>query len=348
MANRISDPVITRRGDVVPGDKQDQPVDGQTDTVSFTDGTGVNWWDAVQHFLLRAAADLGRVGPQSERPSAGSDNPVWWLITDGDAGPYWTFNDGSQWVVLDHLPDGLTVGENPAETITGSSATLGYEANATRDVHLQTDVTVVNPSGSSATEDVTVTLYDGTDSNGTQLDTETKSSGSVGGGSTATLTFIASEQQLDDGDYFIEVTFSGSTLEVDTLDEQTAGATYRFEETVDGQGRIIDTRRDAAVLEFDPLTGAVNAPGGITGGSAPTTATGSTALSSGSATVDTGVAVDDSTFWDVSLAPEDGADVAVSLQDDTGGTGNYLLQIEENTTSVGNPTVNWKLTEDTA
>lgn len=78
----------------------------------------------------------------------------------------------------------------------------------------------------------------------------------------------------------------------------------------------------------------------------PTTASGSVTLSGGTATVDTGVAVDDTTFWDVSLAPEDGADVAVSIQDDTGGTGNYLLNIEENTTSIGNPTVNWKLSED--
>lgn len=65
-------------------------------------------------------------------------------------------------------------------------------------------------------------------------------------------------------------------------------------------------------------------------------------LSSGSATVDTNRAVDDQHYM-VALSPQDGADVAASLEDDTGGTGNYLLHLEENSTSVGNPTVGWKL-----
>jgi hypothetical protein len=345
MANRISDPVITRRGDVVPGDKQDQPADGQTSTVSFTDGTAVNWWDACQHAFIRMAADLGRVGPLQERPSAGSDNPVWWLVTDGDAGPFWTYNDGSQWIVMDQWPDGITVGEDPTETVSGASASLGFKGNAQRDVHLQTDLVVSNPSGSPATEDVTVTLYDGTDNTGTELATETKTSGSVDAGSTASLTFIASEEQLDDGDYFLEVTFSGSTLEVDTLDEKTAGATYRFEETADGTGQVTDTRRSDPVLTIDPLTGAVDFPNGATGTSSTELANGEATLSSGSTTVDTGVSTstDSGYFVDVALRPEDGADVAASLEDDSGGSGNWVLHLEENTTSVGNPTVGWQL-----
>ena len=80
-------------------------------------------------------------------------------------------------------------------------------------------------------------------------------------------------------------------------------------------------------------------PQGPAGEDAGTLATsGSTTLSSGSGTADTGVATDGG-FYDVYVDPG-GADIAVSL--DGSGT-NYTIHIEEHTTSVGNPTVGWQL-----
>ena len=67
-------------------------------------------------------------------------------------------------------------------------------------------------------------------------------------------------------------------------------------------------------------------------------ASGSTTLSSGSETADTGVATD-SNHYDVNINPG-AADIAVSLD---GSGSNYVIHIEENTTSVGNPTVDWQL-----
>ena len=67
-------------------------------------------------------------------------------------------------------------------------------------------------------------------------------------------------------------------------------------------------------------------------------ASGSTTLSSGSGTVDTGVATD-SDHYDVNVNPG-AADIAVSLD---GSGSNYVIHLEENTTSVGNPTVDWQL-----
>ena len=67
-------------------------------------------------------------------------------------------------------------------------------------------------------------------------------------------------------------------------------------------------------------------------------ASGSATLSSGSGTVDTGVGTD-SDHYDVNVNPGS-ADIAISLD---GSGSNYVIHLEENTTSVGNPTVGWQL-----
>jgi hypothetical protein len=66
-----------------------------------------------------------------------------------------------------------------------------------------------------------------------------------------------------------------------------------------------------------------------------------TTLSGGSATVDTGVAAGTTDVL-VALSPRDGADIAASIEDN--GT-NFTLHFEENTTSIGNPTVGWSIIE---
>lgn len=78
-----------------------------------------------------------------------------------------------------------------------------------------------------------------------------------------------------------------------------------------------------------------------TTGVGQTVVSGSTTLSSGSATVDTGVS--NATSWTFSLAlgPDTAdADVAGDIRADS-GVGNYVIDIEETDTSVGNPTVRY-------
>jgi len=69
-------------------------------------------------------------------------------------------------------------------------------------------------------------------------------------------------------------------------------------------------------------------------------ASGDATLSSGSVTVDTGHAINDTNTYQVAINPDDGADIAASLEE--GGT-NYYLHLEENTTSIGNPGCKWSL-----
>jgi hypothetical protein len=67
-------------------------------------------------------------------------------------------------------------------------------------------------------------------------------------------------------------------------------------------------------------------------------ASGSTTLSSGAGTVNTGVGTD-SDHYDINVNPGT-ADIAASLD---GSGSNYVIHLEENTTSVGNPTVKYQL-----
>lgn len=150
---------------------------------------------------------------------------------------------------------GLHVGHSVDRTITETSTPTGFTFTAgdDADVHLETDVTISNNSGADATEDVTVTLYDGTDSGGTQLVTETKSV-TVTDGGTVTETFITTDQQLDGGDYFVEVTTSGTDLSIDQTDEKTEAAEWSANETDDGTLQVINRYTGTVVLEFDLFT----------------------------------------------------------------------------------------------
>jgi len=355
---------VTRRNDVVPGDLQDNPPDGQTSTITWADPDNVNWGDALQHFMLRVGDDLGRVGTLAQRPAAEPDNPVWWLVTD-DGGPYLTFNDGSAWQTFSVLPDGsfrvrddlegYILGENTSVVFTEGGSPTGWTffADGDVDLHSQTDLDISNNTGSQVTEDVTVELYEGSGTGGTLLLSETRSITVNASSTNEDEKFVDQTKSLNFNQHYINVTTSGSTLVIDTAYEKTEGVTQTLKQDGDGTFLLTSNVGVTNILTADPVTTDVDIPNGtlseqgtpvLTG--EPTTASDSVTLSGGSATVDTGVTVDDSTFWNVSLAPENGADVAASLEDDTGGTGNYLLHIEENTTTVGNPTVNWKLTED--
>lgn len=93
------------------------------------------------------------------------------------------------------------------------------------------------------------------------------------------------------------------------------------------------------------FTGTVDAPGYTVDGDAVAQSvalSGQVQLSSGEATVDTGISATDATF-NLALGVDDpGADVDLSgrlFWDDSAGT--YKIQIVEATTSVGNPTANY-------
>jgi len=83
------------------------------------------------------------------------------------------------------------------------------------------------------------------------------------------------------------------------------------------------------------------------GGGGPTytnIASGETQLTNGTAKVDTGVSETDATFFTALGIDDADADVKVSARlmwDDSAGT--YKLELAEDTTTVGNPTVNYDI-----
>ena len=171
---------------------------------------------------------------------------------DTDAGevivPQWTFDDGIQ------------VGQNPADTITETTTPTGFGVSAgdDRDIHVQTDVALSNSSGGAATEDITVELYDGTDTTGTLVDSETRAVEVSSGGST-TETFLATPHLLDTGDYFVSVTQSGSTLTIDQTDEHTKGSAHALGEKGDGTVHL-QNQDGVDVLTVDPRNGLPRLP----------------------------------------------------------------------------------------
>lgn len=72
-------------------------------------------------------------------------------------------------------------------------------------------------------------------------------------------------------------------------------------------------------------------------------ASGVETLSSGTASTDTGISSSNK-HYSVRPSPRSGADIAFSLEDDS-GTGNWTIYWSENNTTVGNPDVGWQLVE---
>lgn len=147
--------------------------------------------------------------------------------------------------------DGLGVGQDPNGAISESTSpkSFTFTAGTSRDVHTKTTVHVSNASGSSVTEDVTVALYDGTDTSGTPLESQQRSI-DVADGDSKLRDFLESRRKLDTGEYHIEVTQSGSTLSIDQTDEHAFGGRYVTQESGTGDLELADhagvyARRDA-------------------------------------------------------------------------------------------------------
>lgn len=155
---------------------------------------------------------------------------------------------------------GLQVGADDGDlTESDSPASFTFTAGDGRDIHGQTDVTISNSSGASATEDVTVELYDGTDTTGTLLLDETKSV-SVADGGSAAETFITTDKNLDGGDYHISITTSGSDLSIDETVERASGLIYSYIEQDDGTHELINRYTGTAVFSVDPVTDEIAFP----------------------------------------------------------------------------------------
>lgn len=161
------------------------------------------------------------------------------------------------------VPNGpVTQGKDPSGPITETSSpkSFTFTAGLHRDVHKQTDVTISNSTSSSVTEDITVELYDGVDTSGTLLLSETISL-SVASNSSLTQTFIPSERNLDTGDYHINVTQSGTTLTVDQTDEVARGGEYSFDQTATGDLTLTNHDNDS-ILNVDAISNKVEIPSG--------------------------------------------------------------------------------------
>lgn len=162
-----------------------------------------------------------------------------------------------------YVPNGsVTQGNDPRDTITETTSptSFNFDGSKDRDIHRHADLTISNGTTASVTEDITVELFDGVDTTGTLLQSETQSVTVAAGGS-STVRFINTDKLLDTGTYHIEITTSGTALAIDQTDEQTAGATYALQQTATGQGSITDQfNRD--VLRFDPITDDVDVPSG--------------------------------------------------------------------------------------
>lgn len=158
-------------------------------------------------------------------------------VTVSDIDTYSTSESDSLFfdVSGDTVSGSLIQGIDPADTVseTTSPKSFNFDASTERDIHKSTDVSISNSSGAEVTEDVTVELYDGSDTTGTLLLSETQSITLADGGST-TATFIATDEGLDTGTYHIEITQSGSNLSIDQTDEHTRGAAYEFGQTAIG------------------------------------------------------------------------------------------------------------------
>lgn len=148
-------------------------------------------------------------------------------------------------------------GEDPAEVITETTSPKSWEFLGTdkRDIHDKTDVTISNGSTASATEDVTVELYQGIDTTGSLLRSETISV-TVAAGGTSTVTFIGGDTELTEvstnNDYHIEVTTSGTTLAIDQTDEYTRGGRYQIQDDDVGDFKI-SNQFGTNLLEIDAI-----------------------------------------------------------------------------------------------
>jgi hypothetical protein len=297
----------------VPGDGQDVPSDDQTVARSISDPDDENWGDIIQTLLLDDSYLDGRLvgsGTLSSRPSAGSDAPKLWVVTNGGDSndqPYLTYNDDSTWHVAADLLTQLTINEtdSPYSATAGESVWI-HAASGAVEVTLPAPVAGTNVRVVVVDAANTVTVA----RNGTE---------SIDGTATdLTIDQVRTLVLESDGTNWRTVADTAadvSASDVSGFDEaaqDAVGATVT-------NGLVYDDGNNETGLDIQT--------------------TGTVTLSDGAGTDDTGVAVDRSRYWQVWPSPQAPGDVALSLEDD-GAT--YIVHAEENTTS-NNPDVEYAL-----
>lgn len=191
-------------------------------------------------------------------------------VSVGQLDAYATADADSAFVDVagDTLTGPLEFGNNPFThgangggdliTETTSPKSFEYDGNASRDIQDVVTLTISNGTTASVTEDVTVELYEGVDTTGTLLRSETISV-TVAAGSTGKESFLSKNEPLSDVTYHIEVVTSGTTLAVDQTDVDVHGASYTFDQDAYGIG-VLRTQSGRNLLEFDPIANRVTAP----------------------------------------------------------------------------------------
>ena len=157
--------------------------------------------------------------------------------------------------------DRLQNGSDPAETISSTGSSLSFTGSEDRDVHDATDVELSNGTASSVTEDVVLDYYEGSDSSGTLIASETRSI-TLASGANTTVTFLTDDFGLGLGDYYLEV--STTDLTTNSIDEHTLGAEYVTEQTDEGD-LVTTDQQGRERTRYDATSGTVSHPAVDTG-----------------------------------------------------------------------------------
>lgn len=204
-----------------------------------------------------------------DQPIAQYDNFINWAITEDIKALSESFGDhsdtheegGSDEINL----DGLSIGKNRERVITETEtpANVTFTASETIDLHLRTDVTLVNSGTAGESGTIRATLYQGTDNSGTALVTEEQSV-TVAAGEQVTRTLLQilndddtqSGLQLNDAEHHLSVVLTGfSNVAVTSTAESTYGGEWTLWER-DGDLAIED-HWGRTVFGVDGVTGKV-------------------------------------------------------------------------------------------
>jgi hypothetical protein len=157
------------------------------------------------------------------------------------------------WTGLHSFAGDFQHGHDPGETVTESASpdSFNFQGSEDRDYHSKVEVEIENPTQNQATENVTVELYEGSDTTGVLLASETKSL-TISNNSRSVFTFIEEEAGLGTGTYHVEVV-TGSTFNSWETTEHTKGAYYRFSQSDTGN-LLLENYKGDRILDVNSIT----------------------------------------------------------------------------------------------
>jgi hypothetical protein len=109
-------------------DRLDIPVAESGENVAYgtpdpnAENPDVNWLYSAQQVAALMDANMGKVGPLADRPTAGPDAPMLWFTTDTSP-PRWTVNLGNTWDVAGESTDASSLdGKDPSKYVQTDAA----------------------------------------------------------------------------------------------------------------------------------------------------------------------------------------------------------------------------------